>query len=122
MWMIDLENAPERLRGTLARWGIEVRAGLYVGSAGGKVRDSLWELVKSLATSETNAVMVYDASGPQGFEVRTLGLNRREIVDVDGLWLVRYRPTVSDAAEPENVCEEALSFDPSEIDEHYLEP
>lgn len=124
MWVIDLENAPERLRGTLSRWGVELRAGLYVGSASGKVRDALWELVKSLSHYETSAVMVFDSQGPQGFEARTLGTNKRDIVDVDGLWLARYRPSVSDATEPDasDLAEDAMEFDPSEIDPEYLEP
>lgn len=124
MWVIDLENAPDRLRGTLSRWGVELRAGLYVGSAGGKVRDALWELVKSLASYETSAVMVFDSKGPQGFEARTWGTNKRDIVDVDGLWLARYRPKVSDATEPDerDLAEDATAFDPSEIDPDFLEP
>jgi len=123
MWVVDLENAPERLRGTLSRWSVELRAGLYVGATSAKVRDAVWELVKSLATYETSAVMVFSSTGPQGFEARTLGVNRRELVDVDGMWLAKYRPIVGDATEPaeEDVSEEMESFDVSEIEEGYLE-
>lgn len=118
-----MENAPERLRGTLSRWSVELRAGLYVGATSVKVRDAVWELVKSLATYETSAVMVFSSTGPQGFEARTLGVNRRELVDVDGMWLAKYRPIVGDATEPaeEDVSEEMESFDVSEIEEGYLE-
>lgn len=122
MWVIDLENPPERLRGTLSRWGVEVRAGLYVGSSTGKVRDQIWELVVTSCRPETSAVLVFDSRGPQGFEVRTHGPNRREIVDVEGLWLARFGPKQGDAAEPDEVPEEALRFDPAEIEAGYLEP
>ncbi|MDP3276803.1 MAG: type I-E CRISPR-associated endoribonuclease Cas2e [Deltaproteobacteria bacterium] len=124
MWVIDLENAPDRLRGTLSRWGVEVRAGLYVGSASGRVRDALWELVRSLASADTSAVMVFDASGPQGFEARTHGRNRREIVDMDGLWLARFEPVRAESYEPsvDELTDDAMAFDPGEIEAGYLEP
>lgn len=93
MWLIDLEAPPPRLRGLLARWGIEVRAGLYVGSATGKARDALWDLVVAELGADANAVMVFDSRHPQGFDVRTSGKNRREIVDFDGLWLAKFTPT-----------------------------
>lgn len=92
MWLIDLEAAPPRLRGLLSRWAIEVRAGLYVGSTSAKVRDAIWHLVQRALGVESNAVLVYDARNVQGFEVRTAGKNRREIVDVDGLWLAQFQP------------------------------
>lgn len=124
MWVIAVENAPDQLRGTLSRWGVEVRAGLYVGSSSGKIRDAIWELVRSYFRREMNAVMVFDSTGPQGFEARTLGENSRELVDMDGLWLARYHPRIGDGTEPapETLSEESLSFDPSEFDPDFLEP
>ena len=92
MWLIDLEAAPPRLRGMLSRWGIEVRAGLYVGSTGARARDAIWQKVESELGPDANAALVYDARNAQGFEVRTAGKNRREIADVDGLWLAKFHP------------------------------
>lgn len=39
MLVIVLENAPPRLRGRLAIWLLEVRAGVYVGNYSARVRD-----------------------------------------------------------------------------------
>lgn len=122
MWVIDLENAPERLRGTLSRWGVEVRAGLYVGSASARMREGLWELVLRLASDETSAVMITDDTGPQGFALRTHGRHRREVVDVDGMSLARFHPLITDAMEPRELDSDALTFDPSEIDPEFLAP
>lgn len=125
MWMIEVENACPRLRGTLSRWGIEVRAGLYVGSGTGKIRDAIWEHVVGLARHDTSAVLVHDDPGPQGFAVRTHGPNRREIVDVDGMSLARFFPPPRDTADPATLAPEATRFDPWEwedVDEEYLEP
>jgi CRISPR-associated protein Cas2 len=114
MWLIDLEAPPPRLRGRLARWGVEVRAGLYVGSTGARVRDEIWALVCG-ELGGGSAVLVYDARNPQGFEVRTAGKNRREIVDVDGMWLARFRPPEGHAVpwdEPE-----LIEVDPAYVEE-----
>lgn len=39
-----------------------------------------------------NAVLVHDATTAQGFAVRTAGPNRRDVADVDGLWLAKVKP------------------------------
>lgn len=52
MLVIVLENAPPRLRGRLAVWLLEIRAGVYVGNYSTKVREHIWEHVKDgLATA-----------------------------------------------------------------------
>jgi CRISPR-associated protein Cas2 len=122
MWVIDLENAPEKLRGTLSRWGVEVRAGLYVGSASARMREGLWEVVLKLSSPETAAVMITDDTGPQGFAVKTHGKHRREVIDLDGMSLARFHPLMTDAVEPKVLDPDALSFDPAEIDPEYLTP
>ena len=43
MLAIVVENVPPRLRGRLAIWLLEVRAGVYVGRASTRVRDMLWD-------------------------------------------------------------------------------
>src|SRR5690554_4238800 len=58
MLVIVVENAPPRLRGRLAIWLLEVRAGVYVGRNSRKVREMLWEQVKA-GVDEGNAVMVW---------------------------------------------------------------
>ena len=99
MLVIDLEAPPPRLRGLLSRWCVEVRAGLYVGSYGKDVREAIWREVERLSDRDTSAVLIHSTPGGQGFEFRTLGRNRREPIQQDGLWLVRFRPpTISTPA------------------------
>ncbi len=45
MMMVVTENVPDRLRGKLAVWLLEVCAGVYVGNYGRKVRDMIWNEV-----------------------------------------------------------------------------
>jgi CRISPR-associated protein Cas2 len=92
MWVIDLEAPPPRLRGMLARWGVELRAGLYVGSTSAKWRDAIWALVVAELGPHGNAVLISNGPGSQGFLARTAGINRRLVVDVDGMLLAKFLP------------------------------
>ena len=91
MLVIVLENAPPRLRGRLAVWLLEVRAGVYVGAYSRRVREHIWEHVQE-GLENGNAVMMWRSTTESGFEFRTLGANRREPADFDGVQLVRFLP------------------------------
>ena len=91
MIVIVLENVPARLRGRMAIWLVEVRAGVYVGDYGRRVREYLWKQVCD-EVGNGNAVMAWSAPNESGFELATFGANRREPVDFEGLQLVRFRP------------------------------
>jgi CRISPR-associated protein Cas2 len=91
MLVIVVENAPPRLRGRLSLWLAEVRAGVYVGVYGARVRERIWEEVRQLIDCG-NAVMTWTAPTDSGFAFDTIGENRREPVDIDGLTLVRFKP------------------------------
>ena len=97
MLVIVLENAPPRLRGRLAIWLLEIRAGVYVGNYAAKVRDYIWEQVE-FGIEDGNAVMAWRAGNEAGFDFLTLGRNRRIPVDVDGAKLVSFLPEKEDSA------------------------
>ena len=92
MVVFNLDGAPQRLRGILSRWCLEVRAGLFVGRLDTRMRDLLWEKITDLATLNTKAVMIWRDPSEQGYAFRTLGSDRREPVLVDGVWLVMMQP------------------------------
>ena len=48
MVVIVLSAAPASLRGALTRWLMEVSSGVFVGHLSARVREQLWELVRSL--------------------------------------------------------------------------
>ncbi len=91
MLVIVLENAPPRLRGRLAVWLLEVRAGVYVGVYGRRVREHIWEHVEK-GIEDGNAVMMWRSIAEAGYEFKTLGANRRVPADFDGVQLVRFMP------------------------------
>ncbi len=91
MLVIVVENVPPRLRGRLAVWLIEIRAGVYVGDLSAKVRDMIWSQIEE-GIEEGNAVMVWTTNTESGFDFITLGKNRRLPVELDGLKLVSFYP------------------------------
>ena len=95
MLVIVLENAPPRLRGRLAVWLLEIRAGVYVGKYSRRTREMIWSQVEALI-DDGNAVMAWSTNTEQGFDFVTLGLNRRVPVDMDGLKLVSFLPSGSE--------------------------
>ena len=91
MLVIVLENAPPRLRGRLAVWLLEIRAGVYVGNYSAKVREHIWGQVES-GIGDGNAVMAWRCNNEAGFDFMTLGANRRLPVELDGAKLVSFLP------------------------------
>ena len=87
MVVLILESVPSSLRGELSRWMIEPRAGVFVGSLSGMVRDKLWEAIKK-SVNDGGATMLHNSNTEQGFAIRTHGRRRREVVDFEGLKLV----------------------------------
>ncbi len=91
MLVIVLENAPPRLRGRLAIWLLEIRAGVYVGNYSVKVREHIWQQVED-GIEEGNAVMAWRTNSEAGFDFVTLGKNRRIPVEMDGAKLISFLP------------------------------
>ena len=91
MLVIVLENAPARLRGRLAVWLLEVRAGVYVGDYSVKVRDMIWRNVED-GLEDGNAVMIWNARNESGYDFMTLGRNRRIPKEMDGVKLISFLP------------------------------
>jgi CRISPR-associated protein Cas2 len=91
MLVIVVENVPPRLRGRLALWLLEVRAGVYVGDLSRRVREMIWQQIEQ-GIEEGNAVMVWRTNTESGFDFVTVGKNRRMPVELDGLKLVSFYP------------------------------
>lgn len=96
MLVIVVENAPPRLRGRLAIWLLEVRAGVYVGNYSRKLREHIWEQVEA-GIEDGNAVLAWTSNNEAGFDFLTLGTNRREPVEWDGVKLVSFFPAQDDS-------------------------
>jgi CRISPR-associated protein Cas2 len=88
MVVMILEKVPQALRGELTRWLLEIKTGIYIGHVTGMVREKLWEK----CSEERKAGWVFQGwstNTEQHFKMRLCGVSGREIVDWEGLQLVK---------------------------------
>ena len=95
MLVIVVNNAPPRLRGRLAVWLLEVRAGVYVGNYSRRTREMIWAEVED-QIEDGDAIVTWATPGDAGYDFETCGENRRVPADLDGLKLVGFLPLPSD--------------------------
>lgn len=95
MLVIAVNNAPPRLRGRLAVWLLEIRAGVYVGNYSRRTREMIWNEVK-VEIEDGDAIIAWAAPNDAGYDFDTWGRNRRMPTDVDGLKLVSFHPRGQD--------------------------
>ena len=95
MLVIAVNNAPPRLRGRLAVWLLELRAGVYIGNYSRRTREMIWGQVKS-EIGDGDGIIAWAARNDAGYDFDTCGNNRRIPVDLDGLKLVQFLPPLGD--------------------------
>lgn len=100
MLVIVVENVPPRLRGRLAVWLLEVRAGVYVGKVSRRVREMIWATIEE-GIDEGNAVMAWTTNTESGFDFMTLGPNRRIPKEMEGVKLVSFLPETEPESDDE---------------------
>lgn len=90
MVLIEVDNAPASILGTLQRRLLEVRSGLFVGNLSKRAFVELWEMVTESTTS--SGLLVYPAKNELGLAVRVHGGHRYMPVDHFGIFLIEIRP------------------------------
>lgn len=90
MVVIIMENVPESLRGELTRWMLEAKAGVFVGTISAAVRDRLWVKVCKGAKGG-GVLLIYSSNTEQGFVMESYGDPRRNVIDLEGIFLVKVR-------------------------------
>lgn len=102
MLVVVTENVPPRLRGRLAVWLLEIRAGVYVGEVSKRIREMIWEQI-TILTETGNVAMAWATNTESGFDFQTFGENRRVPIDYDGIRLVSFMPPEGKDGETANV-------------------
>ncbi len=101
MLVMILEKVPGRARGELTHWLLEVKTGVFVGHVSARVRDKLWEKCVN-ARGMGGVTQIWSTNTEQRFQMRMAGDTSREIVDFEGLQLIRIpRRASPDAARSE---------------------
>jgi CRISPR-associated endoribonuclease Cas2 subtype I-E len=83
--VLDVVCASPKLRGTLSRRYVEMRAGLFIGAASPRMVSELWALVVS--ESPQCATLAYSARNELGVAFRQYGRCTTTFADCDGLQL-----------------------------------
>jgi len=97
MTVVVTRNVPDRFRGFLASCMVEIAPGVYTNPGLSEaVRNRLWSVCcdwAGILPSDGGVLMTWNAAGmPGGQGVVTLGWPRKELYEVDGIWLVREAP------------------------------
>jgi CRISPR-associated protein Cas2 len=101
MIVITLTDVPNRLRGDLSKWLLEIDVGVFVGNPNARVRDELWERVLSMVKNG-RATLTYSTNNEQRFSFRVHN-SKFEVADFDGLQLIlRPKPQRSTDGEIDN--------------------
>lgn len=88
MMVLILQSVPAGIRGEIARWLVEPFPGVFVGHVSARVRDKLWE--KCCENKKVNGVVqIWSTNNEQRFAMRGHGTVRRELIDMEGIQLVR---------------------------------
>jgi len=85
--VVVLSVTPERLRGDLTRWLLEISTGVYVGHLSARVRDHLWERITA-DVSSGRALMVWSARNEQRMQFKVHN-HAWAVEDFDGIALMR---------------------------------
>ncbi len=92
MVVMVLETVPPSVRGELTRWLIEPHPGVFVGHVSAMVRDKLWEKCCKHLKKGGGALQIWSTNTEQKFQMRAFGMTKREIVNYEGLQLIRIPP------------------------------
>jgi CRISPR-associated protein Cas2 len=88
MVVMILEKVPASLRGELTRWLIEPHSGVFVGHVNAMVRDRLWDKCRK-SKRAGGVIQAWSTNTEQRFEIRMAGTTTRDVVDYEGLKLIR---------------------------------
>lgn len=90
MTVIILTNCPAGLRGFLTRWLLEISPGVFIGAPTTRVRDLLWDEVRTYA-GQGRALLAHQTDNEQGYTFKTHD-HAWHPRDHEGLTLI-HRPT-----------------------------
>jgi len=96
--VLTATRLPDHLSGYISRFLTEVDTGVFVGNVSRRVRDNLWKRCNEAIKAGSLTMINNDPAREQGFAVNTIGPNRRQILDFDGMLL----PATLSAPEAEN--------------------
>jgi len=98
MTCVVTRNVAERFRGLLASSMLEIAPGIYVSPRMSvRVREQLWQILgdwSELLASDSGLLMIWpEREHASGLGMKILGWPKAEVMDYEGVFLVRREPT-----------------------------
>jgi CRISPR-associated protein Cas2 len=97
MTIVVTRNVPDRYRGFLASCMLELAPGVYASpDLSCAVRERVWAVCcewSGILPKDGGVLMTYrDKGSPGGLAILSLGWPKKELVDLDGIWIDRSPP------------------------------
>ena len=105
MIVMILEKVPPSLRGELSRWLFEIKTGIYVGHVSALVREKLWDHCSSLKGAG-GVIQIWSTNTEQRYAIRISGVKNREVVDWEGLSIIREFSATLNEVQKRRISEE----------------
>lgn len=87
MMVLVLTATPPGLRGDLTKWLLEISPGVFVGNVNTRVREKLWDRVRSMCR-EGRALLVHSSTNEQRLEFQVHDHNWQP-TDLDGVTVMK---------------------------------
>lgn len=94
MIVLTLTNCPQKLRGDLTKWLLEINTGVYVGNVSARVREALWERVCE-NIHEGQATMVFSTNNEQHLDFYVHNSSWKP-VNLDGIKLMKHPHSITE--------------------------
>jgi CRISPR-associated protein Cas2 len=87
MVVLVVQKVNESLRGEIARYMVEMKAGVFIGNLNARVTELLWKMICE-KIGDGNAILAKSNNSEQGYFLKTVGLKDRKLTDFDGITLI----------------------------------
>lgn len=89
LMMFITERIPNRIRGELMKWMLQIKPGVFIGTLSKRIGEKLWTKIQnSLRTG--GAFWVISTNNEQKFNIHSCGETRWSVQDYDGLHLITH--------------------------------
>ena len=88
MLVVLANDLPPAVRGRMKLWFVEPRANVFVSGIKDSVATTVIDYLYKHCPPESGIFMFRSLPGPPGYEIRTIGLPRKNLTEISGLQLV----------------------------------
>ncbi|MFP7754087.1 type I-E CRISPR-associated endoribonuclease Cas2e [Thermodesulfobacteriota bacterium B35] len=88
MLVVLANNLPPAVRGRMKLWFVEPRANVFVSGVKDSVATRVVEYLYQHCPVEAGVIIFRSIPGPPGYEIRSIGVPPRELIELSGMQLV----------------------------------